>query len=133
MAQKQTIAAFLAAISLAGATAAGCSTGSLTDDNDWRGSVALTVVPPSGTIITTLPYQITGGVTPIKGTIDASAPGTTQATTLINGLRAGTYAAEVNVTTTSGLNCVGTASFTIVPARTVMVSLFLAAAPTTTR
>ena len=78
----------LAAVTLAsGAVAVNCSKKS---DKDDIGSVGLALVLPGGGIVNTVNYTISGdGITPIMGTIDVSAPGTTQATALVSGLAPG--------------------------------------------
>ena len=78
----------LAAVTLAsGAVAVNCSKKS---DKDDIGSVGLALVLPGGGIVNTVTYSINGNdITPITGTIDVSAPGTTTATALVSGLAPG--------------------------------------------
>jgi hypothetical protein len=115
----------LAAVTLAtGAVALNCSKKS---DQDDVGSVGLALVLPGGGIVNTVNYAITGGTLtmPLTGSIDVSAPGTTQATALVSGLAPGSYTVTMTATSSDMQNCSGMSPFTVVANQTAMANVIL--------
>ena len=114
----------LAAVTLAsGAVAVNCS--KKADDDVGSVGLALTL-PGSGATINTVNYTITGnGITPIMGTIDVSAPGTTTATALVSGLAPGMYNVAMTAMSSDGQNCMGSTPFTVVAGQTAMANVVL--------
>src|SRR5262245_44890832 len=110
-----------------GGGAAGCGKKSLGGGDD-DGAVRVALTLPGGAIVNTVDYQITGPslATPITGSIDVSAPGTTQATALVSGLAPGMYTVSMTATVVGGSqNCTGTAPFTVVAGQTAMANVTL--------
>jgi hypothetical protein len=115
----------LAAATLAsGAIAVNCSKKA---DKDDVGSVGLALVLPGGGIVNSVSYTISGnGITPIMGTIDVSAPGTTTATALVSGLPEGMYTVSMSAMGTNpDQTCAGTAPFTVVRNTTASAMVIL--------
>ena len=114
----------LAAVTLAsGAVTVNCSKKS--DDDVGSVGFALTL-PGSGATISTVNYTISGnGITPIMGSIDVSAPGTTTATALVSGLPAGMYTVSMTAMSSDGQNCTGSTPFTVQAGQTAMANVVL--------
>jgi len=125
--QMARVVGLLAVVFASGAGAAGCGKKSLGGGDD-DGAVRVALTLPGGAIVNTVNYEITGnGITPITGSIDVSAPGTTQATALVSGLAPGMYTVSMTATVVgnNGPNCMGTAPFTIVAGQTAMANVIL--------
>jgi hypothetical protein len=98
------------------------------------GDVVLALTLPGGGIVNAVSYTITGnGISPITGTIDVSAPGTTAPTTLVSGLAAGSYSVAMMASSSDGQTCSGSAPFTVVAGQTALASVLLQCTRTNTR
>src|SRR5262245_48170799 len=118
--------ALIAAAALLLMTAAiACSKKAL--DSSAVGSVNLALTLPGGGIVNTVNYTISGNgmPAPITGTIDVSAPGTTQATALVSGLPPGSYAVTMTALVNDGSICQGSTPFTIVANQTALAVVIL--------
>src|SRR6476620_4011507 len=97
-------------------------------DHDDIGNVGLALVLPGGGVVNTVSYTISGSAIPmsIMGSIDVSAPGTTQATALVSGLPEGMYTVTMTAQSTDmSQNCSGMAPFTVVRNQTAMANVIL--------
>jgi hypothetical protein len=118
-------AGVMALVCASGLATVGCSRKSPSGDD--VGSVAVALTLPGGAVINTVNYTISrnGGLEQIMGTIDVSAPGTTQATALVSGLLPTTYSLTMTATSSIGQMCSGSAPFTVVSGQTALVEVIL--------
>src|SRR5262245_12936449 len=115
-------AAIIAVALLAGVTGIGCSRKSTSDPPVGAVALGLTL---AGAEFLTVNYQITGnGITPITGSIDVT--NATNPTAFVSNIPAGSgYLVTMVTISTNGVQCAGSAAFTIVAGQTAAVQVIL--------
>jgi hypothetical protein len=126
-APRSRLAAMVAAFALMIAAVAGCSNSTPGPDNQPTGSASVAITIPGGSTINSVSYTISGnGITPVTGTVNVAAAGST-VSFIVNGLPVGTgYLVRVEATSTDmSTRCVGQASFNVTAGAQTRVTVLL--------